>query len=173
MRNVQSTTTVPIVIRQASMADRDNCAAVERRCFPPAEAADPGSISRRIRVFPQGFLVALQGDRIVGMVNSAATHKQDICDEAFKKMVGHDPDGGNMVIFSLAVLPECRRMGIARQLLTTFRQQSQAMQKSRILLICKSDLIDFYTKCGFRYGGVSASTHGGAQWHEMILSVGG
>jgi ribosomal protein S18 acetylase RimI-like enzyme len=122
-------------------------------------------------MFPEGFLVAESHGQIVGMINSGSTNKEDITDEAFKDMVGHVRDGKNIVIFSLAVLPEFQGMGVSKKLLTKFVDISKELKKEKILLICKSDLIPYYQKYGFSYGGKSKSRHGGFEWHEMYLSL--
>jgi ribosomal protein S18 acetylase RimI-like enzyme len=49
-----------------------------------------------------------------GILNSSATNKDDISDEALKQLIRHHPDGRNIVVFGLAVLPEYRKQGIAR-----------------------------------------------------------
>ena len=84
-------------------------------------------------------------------------------------MVGHVKDGGNMVIFSLAVLPEFRGNGISKQLMVRFVEVSKFLKKAKILLICKSELIPYYQNYSFLYGGKSNSKHGGFEWHEMYL----
>jgi len=110
---------------------------------------------------------------VIGHVNSGATNKEDITDEAFKAMVGHEQNGANIVIFSLAVLPEFQRQGIAKQLMLQFIEASKKLGNQKIMLICKSNLIDYYQKYGFIYTGESASTHGGSEWHEMHLLLSG
>ena len=137
----------------------------------PDEAASPEAIEKRIAAFPEGFLVAEAEGQVVGQVNSAATHKDDITDEALKQMIGHEAGGHNWVIFSLSVLPDFRRRGIAEKLMEKYIEASRDLGKEKILLICKSDLVAYYEKLGFAYGGRSASTHGGFQWHEMVFSL--
>jgi ribosomal protein S18 acetylase RimI-like enzyme len=164
-----------ITIRHVTPADLHACHRIEARCFPPDEAAPRDSIQTRIAQFPAGFLVA-EGDadqnrEIVGMINSGATHRDDITDEAFKKLIGHDPNGANLVIFSLAVLPDYRGQGIAHALLNTFIEEARDRGHRRIVLLCKSPLIAYYERAGFVHAGESASTHGGAAWHEMALTL--
>ena len=84
-------------------------------------------------------------------------------------MVGHVKDGRNMVIFSLAVLPEFQGKGISKQLMARFIEVSKALKKEKVLLICKSELVPYYQNYGFLYGGKSNSKHGGFEWHEMYL----
>ncbi len=158
-------------IRQVTAGDIEACFVVETACFPPAESAEKKTIALRIAKFPQGFLVAELGGQLVGMLNSGCTNKTDLSDEDLKKLMGHDPDGGNLVIFSLAVHPGFQRRGIARQLMLCFFETARRLKKQKILLICKQDLIDYYRRLGFVHIGESKSMHGGAVWHEMAFSV--
>jgi ribosomal protein S18 acetylase RimI-like enzyme len=160
-----------VTIRQVIGQDLDASYRVESQCFLPSEAASKEKIEKRIRIFPQGFLVAEFEGTVVGHVNSGATNKEDITDEAFKDMVGHSDDGKNLVIFSLAVLPEYQKQGIAQQLMLRFIEEAKRCKRQKILLICKADLIAYYQKYGFMYGGKSDSVHGGFDWHEMLLSL--
>ncbi len=158
-------------IRRVAPDDLAACTTIEERSFSPEEAASPQSLKTRIHTYPDGFLVAEYAGEVIGQINSGSTDKTDITDEAFKQLIGHDPKGCNIVILSLSVLPEYRRHGVGSQLLTEFIEQARQLGKSRILLLCKSDLITYYARHGFLDSGISASTHGGAQWHEMQLSL--
>ncbi len=155
-------------IRHVTKQDLDACYDVESVCYT-ADAATRENIQKRIQMFPEGFLVAESNGNIVGIINSASTNKEDITDEAFKDMVGHVKDGKNMVIFSLAVLPEFRGIGVSKKLMTKFIDVSKDLKKEKILLICKSNVIPYYQKYGFAYGGKSRSRYGGFEWHEMYL----
>jgi ribosomal protein S18 acetylase RimI-like enzyme len=126
----------------------------------------------RIDTFPEGFLVATVNGRIVGMLNSAATHKEDIGDEELKQLIGHNAEGQNMVVFALVVLPEFQKRGIASQLMASFVKEAQQHDRKNVLLMCKQHLIAYYEKMGFAHVGLSRSTHGGAEWHEMRLALG-
>lgn len=159
------------IIRNADIDDLPACHTIEANCFPPAEAAWTTSIRNRIEEYPEGYLVAEIDGNIVGQVNSGSTDKDDITDEEFKKLIGHDPDGRHMVIFSLSVHPEYQRRGIADKLMGEFIVQAREMGKSTIKLLCKGDLIPYYARHGFLDDGPSASEHGGAQWHSMTLHL--
>ncbi|QJB58135.1 GNAT family N-acetyltransferase [Pseudodesulfovibrio sp. zrk46] len=160
-----------ITIRMVDPDDLTACHTIEVRSFPPSEAAWTSSLENRINYYPEGFLVAECNGEIVGQVNSGSTSKDDISDEEFKQLIGHDPDGQNIVIFSLSVLPEYRKTGVGSKLLSSFIDNAREMGKSKVLLICKDDLIPYYSKYGFQNAGPSASTHGGATWHEMVLPL--
>jgi len=160
-----------MIIRNVLPKDLDECLQVEISGFTPEEAASKETIQLRIHSFPQGFLVAEIAGRVVGILNSASTDKDDISDEELKQLIGHDPNGRNMVVFALAVLPEYRNQGIARQLMRRFAEEARKLKKENILLLCKGHLIAYYESMGFEHMSLSKSTHGGAEWHEMWLRL--
>ncbi len=160
-----------LLIRNVLPKDLDECYQVEISGFTPEEAASKETIQLRTDTFPQGFLVAETNGKVVGILNSASTDKDDISDEELKQLIGHDPNGKNMVVFALAVLPEYRRQGIARQLMGRFAEEARKLNKDSILLLCKGYLIAYYESMGFEHMSLSKSTHGGAEWHEMRLRL--
>lgn len=159
------------MIRNVLPEDLEECYLVETSGFPPEEAATKETIRLRIESFPQGFFVAEVDGRVIGILNSAATNKDDISDEELKQLIGHDPNGKNMVVFALAVLPEFQKRGIANRLMSRFMEDARQRKKENILLLCKQHLVAYYEKMGFTHVGLSKSTHGGAQWHEMRLAL--
>jgi len=160
-----------VAIRNVIPSDLDECFVVEIYGFPSEEAASKETLRLRIETFPQGFLVAEQNGNVIGILNSASTNKDDISDEELKQLVGHDPDGKNMVVFALAVLPEYRGQGIARRLMAKFIEEARKLKKENVLLMCKRHLITYYQSMGFEHAGLSKSMHGGAEWHEMKLRL--
>jgi ribosomal protein S18 acetylase RimI-like enzyme len=160
-----------IIIRNVRPTDLEECYLVEISGFPPEEAASKETIQLRIETFPQGFFVAETDGRVIGILNSAATNKEDISDEELKQLIGHDPDGKNLVVFALAVLPELQKRGIANQLMNRFVEEAREHKKENVLLMCKQHLIAYYERMGFAHAGLSRSTHGGAEWHEMRLAL--
>lgn len=158
-------------IRNVQLSDLDQCFEVETSGFPEEEAASKESIRNRIETFPEGFFVAETDGKIIGIINSAATDKEDITDEALKKMIGHERHGKNMVVFSLTVRPEYQKRGIAQQLMLHFIEASKRLGKRHILLMCKQHLIAYYERLGFEHIGLSTSTHGNAEWHEMRHTI--
>lgn len=163
--------TTSFSLRQASAADATVCASIEQAVFPASEAATREQIEIRLAQYPQGFFVAETRQGVVGFTNTGVSVKEDISDEAFKSMIGHDPHGAYIVIFSLAVLPAWQGLGIAGELIRTIISDARRRQKRAILLLCKAHLIQFYERLGFENAGVSASTHGGVSWHQMRLQL--
>mgnify|MGYP000326954098 CR=1 FL=1 len=158
-----------MTIRQATIADLEISYQIEIACFPESEAASKANVEKRLRQFPQGYLIAESVGKAVGHINSGATNKDDISDEALKALIGHEDDGKNLVIFSVAVLPDYQRQGIAAALLHEYIKRAKNSNHQAILLLCKENLVTYYAKFGFEDGGLSESTHGGAKWHEMKL----
>ena len=158
------------IIRQVKKKDLDGCYGIESLCYT-TEGATKKKIKKRIEIFPQGFLVAEFQNKIIAMINSDSTNKEDISDEKLKNMVDHTPKGKNIVIFSLAVLPEFQKKGISKLLMKKFIQISKKLNKKKILLLCKEDLIEYYKKYGFVYAGKSKSKQGGFEWYEMYLPL--
>lgn len=158
------------IIRKVKPEDINDCYEVEYTCYT-SDGASKEKIGKRIQLFPEGFLVAEIHGKIVGIINSGATNVENISDEEFKDMIGHDSNGKNIVIFSLAVLPEFRGNGISKMLMSQFIKNSKEMKKENILLLCKTGLISYYRKYHFLYRGTSKSLHGGFSWHEMYLPL--
>lgn len=156
-----------VIIREATGPDITRCHEIESACFELSEAAPRSSIEKRQRLYPEGFIVAVRRGRVIGFINSGATNQEDLSDEEFKAMVGHDDNGRNIVIFSVAVDPEFQKTGVSRQLLFRFCERAKMLKKSVVLLLCKRDLIELYRKFGFIDLGESSSTHGGFSWHAM------
>lgn len=158
-------------IRNAAATDLEGCYEVEIACWPPEEAALKTTIAKRITTYPQGFFIAERDGRVIGMINGCCTNSEELGDEALKQLVGHDVDGRNMVIFALGVLPEYRRQGIAARLIRAFVELAVGLKKHKVLLICKAYLVPYYGRFGFVDAGPSASTHGGAAWRQMSLTL--
>lgn len=160
------------MIRQVNIEDLDRCEAIERAAYAGDEAATRARIEKRIREYPEGFIVLEHEGLVAGFINCGATDDVDLADEAFKDLEGHDPAGKHVVIFSVAVHPAFQGRGFAGQLLEAFVARMTARSKRSIHLICRRRHIGFYAKYGFIYGGLSSSTHGGLSWHAMRRDLG-
>ena len=159
-----------VTIRNARAGDEDGCYFVESNCYT-SEGASKERIAKRIRVFPLGFLMAEAGGQIVGITNGSCTNLEDINVEELKDMVGFDKDGKNVMIFSVAVLPDFQGKGIARLLLEKFIGVFRELGKEKILLRCKKKYVGLYEKFGFRLFKISRSRHGSFDWFEMALAL--
>lgn len=156
-------------IRNVAESDLDRCFEIEQVSYEGNEAATKEKIRKRIRNYPEGFIVLDLNGMVVGFVNCGATDDVDLANEEFKDLTGHDSNGKHMVIFSVVVHPDFQGKGFAGKLLADFINRIKRMQKRSIHLICRDNLIEFYKKYGFEYIRKSDSTHGGFNWHEMVL----
>lgn len=156
-------------IRMVTENDIDEVTAVEAVCFPEAEAAVRASFEHRIKTFPDSFFVAEEDGKIIGFINGCATDDRVICDEMFADSGYHKPDGAYQSIFGLDVLPDYRNQGIAAGLMNYMIGDAREKGRKGLILTCKDRLIHYYEKFGYRNMGISASTHGGAVWYDMIL----
>ena len=160
-----------INIRIVNEQDLDRCYEIESVSYSGDEAATKDKISKRIKTYPEGFIV-LENDReVIGFINSGATQKVELSDEEFKELVGHDPEGKHIVILSVVVHPDFQGKGMAGKLINSFIDKMRALGKTDIFLICQPELIDMYARYGFVNLGKSDSDHGGLSWHEMSLRL--
>ncbi|MNZ47822.1 N-acyltransferase YncA [compost metagenome] len=159
------------VIRQVTPDDLDRCFAIETEAYEGDEAATREKIATRIDTWPEGFIVAEVDGVVAGFINSGAAFQVEMADEAFKEMIGHDPDGPQVVIMSVVVHPDYQGQGLAKQLMTEFIERMREMGKIRINLMCREQHVAWYASFGFAYLKASESDHGGLAWHEMALDL--
>ncbi|MCG8483940.1 MAG: GNAT family N-acetyltransferase [Clostridia bacterium] len=160
---------MPLKIRQATIDDLDAITKVEAVCFPAAEAAGRESFKRRLKTFPKSFFVAQIDDEIIGFINGCVTNAATIYDELYEDASLHIADGVYQTIFGLDVIPQYRNQGIAAQLMNHMIEAAKKAGRKGLILTCKSHLIHYYEKFGYVNKGLSKSTHGGAEWFDMML----
>ncbi|WDD92602.1 GNAT family N-acetyltransferase [Burkholderia sp. FERM BP-3421] len=157
--------------RIVSPHDLASCHAIEASAYEGDEAATREKIATRIRRYPAGFLVMEQDGEVIGFINSGCAHEVVMSDEAFKELVGHDPDGPRVVIMSVAIDPRHQGRGHATRMMRAFVERMKALGKRTLHLMCKDRHVALYERLGFRYERPSASTHGGMAWHEMSMTL--
>lgn len=158
-------------IRSVTALDLDRCFEIETVSYSGDEAASKEKILKRIKTYPEGFIVLENAEEIIGFVNSGATHSVELSDEAFKDLVGHDPSGEHIVVMSVVVHPDYQGKGMAGKLIRSFIDSMKTLGKAEIHLICQTELVKMYAKYGFDYLGESNSNHGGMKWHDMSLKL--
>ena len=141
--------------RTPTAADAERCHAIEIGAYEGDEAATLEKIRTRIAQYPQGFLMLEQAGEVVGFINSGCAHQVEMADEAFKELVGHDPQAPNVVIMSV----------------DEFIRRMKAAGKQTIHLMCKQQHVPLYQKKGYQYVQPSPSEHGGMAWHEMVMAL--
>ena len=157
--------------RNARQSDALRCFEIETAAYEGDEAATLEKISKRIKVYPDGFLLLVDEGEIVGFINCGCAHEVEMSDEEFKELIGHDPEAPNVVILSVVVDPAHQGTGLSRALMTEFVGRMKDMGKSAIYLMCKEHHVPLYQKFGYSYLRPSASDHGGMTWHEMSMGL--
>lgn len=157
--------------RNARPSDAARCFEIESLAYEGDEAATLEKIATRIRQYPEGFLLIESEGTVVGFINCGCAHQVEMSDEAFKELIGHDPDAPNVVILSVVVDPSHQGKGLSRALMTEFVKRMRQMQKTTIHLMCREHHVSLYEKFGYRYHGPSASDHGGMSWREMSMTL--
>lgn len=156
-------------LRQVRPEDFDAVVRVEEASFPPEEGASSESIRARIATYSECFWVAVEDGRVIGHINGMATERENLEDEMYADARMHDPHGSWQMIFSVAVLPECRGRHVASKLMEKVIAECRERGRAGMVLTCKEILIPFYARFSFKDEGVSGSTHGGVVWHQMRL----
>lgn len=147
---------------------------IEQICFPPNEACSENSMKDRIARVPELFLVAVdkESGKIAGFLNGVATNETVFRDEFFTDAKLHVPDGKNIMLLGLDVLPEYRKQGLGRELVCQYIRRERDNGRKKIVLTCLQPKVKMYEKMGFQDEGISASCWGGEEWHEMSRMIG-
>lgn len=152
----------------------DEAAEIEQICFPPNEACAPKQMKERIETASDLFLVARDCEKdgkIAGFLNGIATDEYHFKDDFFTNADTHNPNGENIMLLGLDVLPEYRKMGLARELVYNYCRREQERGRKRLVLTCLPNKVKMYKKFGFNDLGEAASTWGGEKWHEMEIRL--
>ena len=137
-------------IRTATLQDIDQIAAVEKECFPAAEAATKEEFEQRLSHYADHFWLMFEDDTLIAFVDGMVTDQADLTDEMYENASMHQEDGAWQMIFGVNTLPAYRNHGYAGELL-------------------KRALVHYYAKFGFENEGVSESVHGNIVWNQMRL----
>lgn len=157
-------------IRQEEIAQ---AIAIEQICFPPNEACSEKNMKDRIAAVPDLFLVAVdkKTGKLAGFLNGIATDENTFRDEFFTDAGLHQPDGRNIMLLGLDVLPDFRGQGLGRELVFQYLRRERDRGRCEILLTCLKEKVRMYEKFGFIDRGMANSAWGGEEWHEMSCSL--
>ncbi len=144
-------------------------AAIEQICFPPNEACSEKMMKERIAVAPDLFLVAIDQEtgKIAGFLNGLSTKECIFRDEFFTDATLYDPEGENIMLLGLDVLPEYRGQGLAKEIVFQYCRREREKGRKQLLLTCLESKVKMYEKMGFHNHGIANSSWGGEQWYEM------
>jgi ribosomal protein S18 acetylase RimI-like enzyme len=157
--------------RQATLADLDRCHEIEAAAYPADEAATREKIAIRIRDYPEGFRCLVADGALIGFINCGCAWEVAMSAEEFKQLIGHDPLAPNVVIMSVVIHPDYQGQGWSSVMMKEFVSLMTAMGKKTIHLMCKQGYLGMYEKAGYRFTRLSASTHGGEEWYEMMMDL--
>lgn len=148
-------------------------AEIEQICFPPNEACSYEHMEKRIKKAPELFLVAEDREtgKLAGFLNGLATNREHLTDDFFTDADVHEPDGANIMLLGLDVLPEHQHQGLARELMRQYLEREAQKGRKRVVLTCLPDKVEMYKKFGFEDHGIGDSVWGGEAWHEMSITL--
>ncbi len=159
-----------MIIRTADMNDLDAVAAVEKECFPPAEAATREEFAERILHYGNHFWLMFDEDKLVAFVDGFVTDEPDLTDEMYERADMHEETGAWQMIFGVNTIPEYRRRGLAGELIRRAIDDAGKAGRKGLVLTCKDRLVHYYAGFGFKDEGITdKSTHGNVAWHQMRL----
>lgn len=149
--------------------EADQAVMIEQMCFPPNEACSEAMMRERATAVPDLFLAAVDREtgKIAGFLNGIATNEETFRDEFFTDAGLHDPEGENVMLLGLDVLPQYRGQGLAREIVRQYKCRELQRGRKMLILTCLSSKVEMYEKMGFHNRGVSGSSWGGEQWYEM------
>lgn len=157
-------------IRTAQMDDVDAVAAVEKECFPPAEAVTREEFAERILHYGNHFWLMFDGDKLAAFVDGFVTDAPDLTDEMYERADMHNEAGAWQMIFGVNTMPEYRRRGLAGELIRCAIDNAGEAGRKGLVLTCKDELVHYYAGFGFKDEGITdKSTHGNVAWHQMRL----
>jgi ribosomal protein S18 acetylase RimI-like enzyme len=159
--------------RAICMEEGEQAAEIEAICFPPNEACSRTMMLERVKRAPGLFLVAVDRHtgRIAGFLNGLSTDETVFRDEFFTDAGLYNPNGKNVMLLGLDVLPEYRGHGLAREIVSRYQQREREKGRKMLLLTCLEGKVGMYEKMGFTDLGISGSTWGQEEWHEMRMSL--
>ena len=159
--------------RSINLDEIEQAIAIEQICFPPNEACSPKAITERVGKVPDLFLVAVDKTtgRLAGFLNGVSTDESKSRDEFFTDLSICDPNGRNIMLLGLDVLPEYRNNGLARAIVQHYIRRERINGRQRLFLTCLDEKVKMYLKLGFTDNGIANSTWGGEEWHEMVYEL--
>ena len=161
------------IFRNIEFGETEQAITIEQLCFPPNEACSPKAIKERIAAAQELFLVAVDKEtgKLAGFLNGISTDEVSFRDEFFTDIRLHSPEGKNVMLLGLDVLPAYRRQGLGREIVGRYLAREKRRGRASVTLTCLQDKVEMYRKFGFSDQGIANSTWGGEQWHEMTYRL--
>ena len=165
--------TKQFIFRDILPEEAGQAAEIEAVCFPPNEACSREMMVQRALAAQELFLVAEDPGtgRLAGFLNGLSTNEAALRDEFFKDAGLYDPEGENVMLLGLDVLPEYRLQGLATELMRVYAQREKEKGRKKLILTCLEGKVEMYKKMGYTDNGISDSSWGGEEWHEMEMEL--
>ncbi|MGN0353726.1 MAG: GNAT family N-acetyltransferase [Muricoprocola sp.] len=159
--------------RDIRQEEADAAVRIEQICFPPNEACNEERMKQRVEKTSETFLVAVERStgEIAGFLNGLATNETVFQDEFFTDISLYDPEGKNVMILGLDVLPQYRGQGLAREIMNQYKEREKKKGREQLVLTCLDEKVAMYEKMGFTDKGIADSAWGGEEWHEMYCVI--
>ena len=159
--------------RQILPQEADQAVEMEQICFPPHEACTEEHMKDRIEKVPELFLVAIDKEtgKMAGFLNGIATNEGKFRDEFFTEADLNEPNGENVMLLGLDVLPQYRGQGLATEIVFNYLCREEKKGRKRLILTCLDGKIKMYEKMRFVDLGISDSVWGDEEWHNMCYTI--
>ena len=174
------------IIKYASPEDIPALTAVERECFPAAEAASEEEIAARVHAYGKHFWLLFESEKLIAFVDGMTTDQADLTDDMYENASLHDENGAWQMIFGVNTIPSYRRhwqvyprnregrhssmQAHAGLLIRQAIEDARTQGRKGLVLTCKEALIHYYASFGFENEGISESVHGNVTWYQMRLT---
>ena len=160
-----------MIIRHAEIKDLEIITLIETSSFPKTEASAKNELKERVEL--DGDLIWILEDKgePCAFIQGFPSNSKDLSDDMFHNSSLRDKNGEWIMLLSVATLPSKRNNGYAGKLMNAVINDSKMQGRRGIVLTCKENLIPFYKKFGYVSEGKSESSHGGAVWYQMRLSL--
>ena len=109
--------------------------------------------------------------KIAGFLNGLSTNEHFFRDEFFTDAELHEPEGANVMLLGLDVLPEYRGQGLAKEIMHRYLRRESEKGRKVVILTCLKSKVGMYEKLGFQNRGKARSSWGGEQWYEMSCTL--
>lgn len=159
--------------RSIQQEEIDQAIEIEQICFQPHEACSPKAMRERVAAAAELFLVAVDtsNGKIAGFLNGVSTMETQFRDAFFTDSNLYEKDGTHIMLLGLDVLPEYRKQGLAREIVSQYCRRAHDHGCEMLHLTCLEDKVEMYEKFGFVDKGIANSTWGDEEWHEMTCGV--
>ena len=139
-----------IEIKKALPEQLDRLIEIEQMVFPPEEAAVKETFAYRMEKYPYWFRSAKIGEGIVGYICGIpveAGPDGGIHDAMYE--ASSYPSGDTFAILTIGVDSAQQRKGIGELLVRTMIFLCKEAGMKRVILACKEEKLDWYSRFGF------------------------